>query len=268
LREQGCKDFLWLIVDDGSSDNTADLVREWQADYNGFEIRYIYKENGGMHTAHNTAYANIDTELNVCIDSDDALAPGAVQIICETWEKVRERGYAGLLGLDADFSGAVIGTGFPKDLTETTLDGYYRNGGKGDKKLILRTDVVREFPAYPVFEGERFVPLGTLYTMIDRRYKLYVVDEVLCLVEYMADGSTKNMLKQYLHNPQGFRYARLVTLGSSVSFKRKLALYVHYTAESILSHKFALKDAPSKLLCLAAFPAGAILVAYIKMRGK
>lgn len=263
---QSSKNFLWLIVDDGSTDNTADLVRKWQTENNEFEIRYIYKENGGMHTAHNTAYANIDTELNVCIDSDDALAPNAVQIISDTWNRVRGKGYAGLLGLDADFSGTVIGTGFPKDLIETTLDGYYRNGGKGDKKLVLRTDVVREYPAYPAFEGERFVPLGTLYSMIDQKYKLYVTDEILCLVEYMSDGSTKNMLKQYFKNPQGFRYARLVTLSSSVSLKRKLVLYVHYTAESILAHKSALKDAPSKWLCLAALPAGAVLAAYIKAR--
>ena len=57
-----------LFVDDGSTDNTAVLVQEWQARYNGFEIQYLYKENGGMHTAHNTAYENIHTELNVCID--------------------------------------------------------------------------------------------------------------------------------------------------------------------------------------------------------
>ena len=71
LCAQQCKDFIWLVVDDGSSDNTAELVKEWQQKDNGFEIRYVYKDNGGMHTAHNTAYALIDTELNTCIDSVD-----------------------------------------------------------------------------------------------------------------------------------------------------------------------------------------------------
>ena len=64
LYRQNCKDFIWLIVDDGSTDNTAELARDWQSRDNGFEIQYIYKENGGMHTAHNVAYANIHTELN------------------------------------------------------------------------------------------------------------------------------------------------------------------------------------------------------------
>ena len=81
LCEQDCKDFLWLIVDDGSTDTTASLVKKWQLEDNGFKIQYIYKENGGMHTAHNMAYANIHTELNVCIDSDDKMSQGAVRKI-------------------------------------------------------------------------------------------------------------------------------------------------------------------------------------------
>ena len=103
LCQQDCKDFIWLIVDDGSQDNTADLVKQWQANDNGFEIQYIHKENGGMHTAHNTAYENIHTELNTCIDSDDKLAPGAVKKILDKWADVQHMGYAGIIGLDSDF---------------------------------------------------------------------------------------------------------------------------------------------------------------------
>ena len=268
MKQQKNTDFIWLIVDDGSSDNTAELVKQWQAEENGFEIRYIYKENGGMHTAHNTAYQMIDTELNVCVDSDDALAPDAVQLIYDAWEKVKDKGYAGLLGLDAEFSGKVIGKGFPEGLTQTNLGGYYRNGGAGDKKLVLRTDVVREYPPYPTFQGERFVPLGSLYTMIDRDYKLSVLDAVLCLVEYMPDGSTHNMIRQYYRNPNGFRYGRLVTLGDPLPLKRRLMVYVHFAAESILAGKPVVKDAPSKLLGLLCLPFGAILAAYIKIRCK
>ena len=268
MKQQKNTDFIWLVVDDGSADNTAELVRQWQQEENGFEIRYIYKENGGMHTAHNTAYEHIDTELNVCIDSDDALAPDAVQIIADAWDRVRDQGYAGLLGIDAEFNGNVIGVGFPEGLTETTLGAYYRNGGRGDKKLVLRTDVVRQYPPYPTFEGEKFVPLGSLYTMIDRDYRLSVVDAVLCLVEYMPDGSTHNMIRQYYRNPNGFRYARLVTLGDPQPFKNKMKLYIHYVAESYLAGKPILKDAPSKLLCMASVPFGAALAWMIRRKCK
>ena len=86
LRQKN-KDFEWLIVDDGSTDNTKELVEKWMKADNGFNIRYIYKENGGMHTAHNTAYENIDTELNMCIDSDDYLTDDAVEKILSFWGK-------------------------------------------------------------------------------------------------------------------------------------------------------------------------------------
>lgn len=266
MKQQKNTDFIWLIVDDGSSDNTAELVKQWQQEENDFEIQYVYKENGGMHTAHNTAYALIDTELNTCIDSDDALAPDAVQIIFDAWQQVKDKGYAGMLGLDAEFNGTVIGKGFPDGLTETTLGGYYRNGGSGDKKLILRTDIVRQYPPYPTFEGERFVPLGSLYTMIDKTYKLSVLDAVVCLVEYMPDSSTNNMIRQYYRNPNGFRYGRLVTLTEKSTLKRRLMVYVHYAAESILADKPIVKDAPDKLLALLSIPFGAALAMFIKHR--
>ena len=78
LKRQNNKNFIWLIIDDGSIDNTQELVDQWIKEDNDFIIQYIYKENGGMHTAHNVAYQNITTELNVCIDSDDCLADNAI----------------------------------------------------------------------------------------------------------------------------------------------------------------------------------------------
>ena len=104
LCRQKCKDFIWLIVDDGSSDNTRKIVEEWIKRDNEFEIQYVYKENGGMHTAHNVAYQNIYTELNVCIDSDDELAEDAVSKILDKWSKVCHQGYAGIIALDADMN--------------------------------------------------------------------------------------------------------------------------------------------------------------------
>ena len=90
------------------------------------------------------------------------------------WEQVRGQDYAGLIGLDADFDGNIIGKGFPEGLTETTLGGYYAAGGAGDKKLIYRTDVVNSVPPYPVFPGEKYVGLVYKYTLIDQQYQLSV----------------------------------------------------------------------------------------------
>ena len=99
--------------------------------------------------------------MNVCIDSDDCLAKGAGEKIRKAWNTIRNKGYAGLIGLDADMNtGKVIGKGFPEGMKETTVMGYYASGGAGDKKIVYRTDIVKEYPVYPVFEDEKYVALA------------------------------------------------------------------------------------------------------------
>lgn len=269
LRAQDCKDFIWLVVDDGSTDGTRELVEQWQRQENGFEIRYLYKENGGMHTAHNTAYANIDTELNTCIDSDDCLAEGAVAKILQKWEQVCNKGYAGIIGLDADLNGNLIGRGFPEGLTETTLTGYYAAGGSGDKKLVYRTDVINSVPPYPVFEGEKYVALAYKYRLIDQNYKLAVLDEVLCNVEYQPDGSSGTMWKQYLRNPKGFAFWRNVCMQYPTSKKRMMIDCIHYCSSSqIARNRNYIQESPRKLLTVLCTPAGWALTAYIRKKAE
>jgi glycosyltransferase involved in cell wall biosynthesis len=266
---QDCKDFVWLIVDDGSSDNTAELVRGWQKNDNGFDIRYIYKENGGMHTAHNTAYENIDTELNVCIDSDDCMAKGAVGKILTKWNEVKGLGYAGLIGLDADLEGNLIGAGFPEGMTETTLMGYYAAGGSGDKKLVYRTDVINQYPPYPVFEGERYVALAYKYRLIDQDYKLAVIDQVLCNVEYQADGHSTGMWKEYVRSPKGFAFWRKVCMQYPESKKRLIVDCVHYCSSSIIAkNRSYIKESPRKILTVLSTIPGWLLSYYTRYKAK
>ena len=266
LLNQDNKDFIWLVIDDGSVDNTGELVKGWMKENNGFEIQYIYKKNGGMHTAHNTAYENIHTELNVCIDSDDALAPGAVSSICHKWQEVKDKGYAGIIGLDADMNtGKVIGTSFPEGMKETTLTGFYATGGKGDKKLVYRTDVINKYPAYPVFEGEKYVALAYKYRLIDQDYKLAVLNKVLCNVEYQPDGSSATMYQQYVKNPKGFAFWRKVCMQYPESKKRLLIDCMHYVAESKLAgNKHYIQESPRKALTVLMAPAGSLLYKKIK----
>lgn len=269
LLRQENKDFVWLIIDDGSTDNTEELVKSWQTENNGFPIEYIRKENGGMHTAHNTAYRNIHTELNVCIDSDDCMADDAVDKILKKWESVKDKDYAGIIALDTDFDGNIIGKGFPDDMTETTLTGYYAQGGFGDKKLIYRTDVIKSYPEYPVFEGEKYVALAYKYRLIDQDYKLAVLDDVVCNVEYQTDGSTGTMWKQYLKNPKGFAFWRKVCMQYPGSKKRIIIDCIHYVAESIIAkNKRFIKESPKKILTICCIPFGLLLLKYIQHKAK
>ena len=269
LCRQNCKDFLWLVVDDGSSDNTRELVEGWMQQDNEFEIQYVYKENGGMHTAHNTAYEHIVTELNVCIDSDDCMSDGAVEKIIHKWQQVREQGYAGLIALDADMKGNVIGKGFPEEMTETTLVGYYAAGGYGDKKLIYRTDIIKKYPPYPVFEGEKYVALAYKYRLVDQDYKLAVLNEIVCDVDYQDDGSTATMWRQYMKNPKGFAFWRKVCMEYPESKKRLFLECIHYVSSSLISKNSQfIKESPKKFFTILAIPFGIFLTAFIKSKTK
>lgn len=264
LLRQNNKDFLWLIVDDGSQDDTGELVKQWQSVDNGFEIRYIYKKNGGMHTAHNTAYENIDTELNVCVDSDDCLADGAVEKILTKWNQVKHLGYAGIIGLDTDMEGNLIGKGFPEELKETTLSGYYAAGGSGDKKLVYRTDVIKQYLPYPVFAREKYVALAYVYRQIDQKYLLAVLPEVLCNVDYQPDGHSTGMWKEYVRSPRGFAAWRKLCMQYPESKKRMIVDCVHYVAESLIAgDKEFLKNSPKKGWTFLAAPFGILLKIYI-----
>lgn len=269
LCAQRCKDFIWLVVDDGSADHTAELIREWQSRDNGFEIRYIYKDNGGMHTAHNTAYANIDTELNTCIDSDDKLADDAVGKILEKWNQVKDQGYAGIIGLDADFNGNVIGLGFPDGMTETTVIGYYAAGGSGDKKLVYRTDIINQYPPYPVFEGEKYVALSYKYRLIDQTYKMAVLDDVLCNVEYQADGHGAGMWKEYVRSPRGFAFWRKICMQYPTSKKRLVIDCIHYVSSCLIAgNRNMIAESPRKALTILCLLPGWMLSKVAKKRAR
>ncbi len=269
LLDQDCKDFIWLIIDDGSTDHTEELVREWQTKDNGFEIQYIYKENGGMHTAHNTAYEYIKTELNMCIDSDDCVTKGAIRKILDKWETIKNDNYAGIIGLDSDLNGNIIGKGFPSEMQETTLIGYYAKGGTGDKKLVYRTEVINKYPPYPVFEGEKYVALAYKYRLIDQDYKLAVLNEVLCNVEYQDDGSSATMWKQYVRNPNGFAFWRKICMKYSMSQKRLWIDCIHYVSESIIAgNKRYIKESPRRIMTIITVPFGILLSIYTKIKAK
>jgi len=266
LLAQNNKDFIWLIIDDGSSDGTNEMVEEWMSRDNGFEIRYIYKENGGMHTAHNTAYKLIDTELNVCIDSDDKLSKDAIQKIFEKWQAIDQCAFAGIVGLDADFSGNIIGNDFGK-LEQTTLTDYYANGGKGDKKLVYRTEIINSVPEYPVFDNEKYVALAYKYRLIDQKYKLAVLNEVLCDVEYQPNGATNTMWKQYYKNPKGFAFWRKLCIETPTSKKRLFIDCCHYVSSCLISNsKRIVSSSPARFYTLLAFPFGLALSILTKFK--
>ncbi|MDM5222781.1 glycosyltransferase family 2 protein [Peribacillus sp. NJ11] len=264
LLRQDNEDFIWLIIDDGSTDNTKELVNQWKQERK-IDIKYHWQENQGMHGAHNTAYKLIETELNVCIDSDDYMADGAVEKILSFWKKYGNENVSGIAALDATIEHQIIGSTFPEKLNSATLfDLYNKYGVTGDKKLVYRTELTKLYP-YPIFQDEKYVGLAYKYYMLDKQYEMLLMNEVLCHVEYLPDGSSLNMYNQYLKNPKGFSFYRKelmkLPFGGKV-FKYKQA--IHYVSSNLLMKNPKLFiETPKKALTVLAFPLGFLLYVFI-----
>ncbi|WBW98949.1 glycosyltransferase family 2 protein [Oceanirhabdus sp. W0125-5] len=269
LERQSCKDFVWLIIDDGSTDNTKELVDKWISEKK-VTIRYHRQQNQGMHGAHNTAYELIETELNTCIDSDDYMPDDGVEKIINFWQKYGSDKVSGFIGLNSNTNGNVIGTMLPKNLISSTLfDLYYKHGVTGDKKLIYRTELTKQYP-YPVFNNERYVGLAYKYYMLDKDYEMLLMNKVVCCVEYLPDGSSMNMLRQYRTNPKGFAFYRKELMKLPfVSLKFKFRQAIHYVSSSILiRNKKFIEESPCKILTIIAIPFGFLLNRYILINTK
>lgn len=272
LKRQTCKDFIWLIVDDGSTDNTRQMVEEWQAAEGDFEIRYVYKENGGLHTGYNTAIALLDTELAVCVDSDDYLTDRAIERVLDFWAVHGSNNFAGVVALDGDSSGTVIGDPLPEQKQINLIDlliGKYpiRNG---DRKLFVRSCLYKSVAPQISFPGEKNFNPHYMHLQISQSYDFLVLNEILCVVEYQACGMSNGMFRQYYSSPRSFAQTRRLYLSfpdAGVGFRFKQC--IHYVSSSIFAgDKDFIQSSPAKLMTIAAIPFGVALSIYILIRIK
>jgi glycosyltransferase involved in cell wall biosynthesis len=267
LLEQTSSNFKWLVIDDGSSDNTKELVSSWIED-GMIEIKYQYQTNKGMVGAHNTAHHIMDTELCVCIDSDDWMPNDAIEKILKLWE---EHGYpecAGMVGLDAFADGSIVGTRLPNVKSCKFSELYVKYKVSGDKKFVHNRAVFNKFLPYPFFDGEKFPITSYLYLLIEQEHQLLVFNEVFCIVEYMPDGLTANLFDQYKTSPKSFAFYRIAKMKYALNYKERFKNAIHYVSQSLMikNNRF-LQENPFKLTTLAAFPFGLILYLYL-MRTK
>lgn len=268
LLRQSSKDFTWLVIDDGSIDGTRELVEGWQAE-GRIEIQYAYKANGGMHTAHNLAYDLIDTELNICIDSDDWMPDDAVAMILSRWRTVRaDPTVAGIVGLDHSPDGKLIGTPLPQNGTRCTLSGLYaQHRVRGDKKIVYRSSVTHRFPRYPEFDGERLVPLDWLYRLIDQVYDLVAFNDAYVIVEYQPGGSSRNILCQYFQSPRGFREARVVSIRHAVTLTEKMRNVAHYGISCFIVGDWSpWRQSPAPIWSVLTWPLSLVAYLYLVAR--
>lgn len=262
LCRQTCDDFEWLIIDDGSTDNTKSVVDGWIKE-NQILIRYIYQENRGYCEARETAYKIISTELHVCIDSDDWMPDDAIEKILKLWKEKGCDKYAGIIGLDAYEDGTIIGN-VPENLTESTMRDYYEvYGGSGDRKQVYRTDVINRYPQTPKFKGERFMSAAYKYLLIDEDYSLLVSNDIYSYVEYQIDGLSSNEWNNRWKNPRSFACTFSLGMRQTKSTKIALNSTLHYIACSVRAKNlYFIQESPKKLLTIVSLPVGVLLFFY------
>lgn len=273
LTRQTSNDFLWMVIDDGSTDNTQEVIENFKKEKNNFEIIYIKKENGGLHTGYNTAIANATTELMVPIDSDDYMPDDAVEKIVRFWRENGSEEYAGIIGLDYDPQGNLIGGEIPDVKTINPVDLTVNTFGikQGDRKYVVRTDLFKEVAPMTEYPGEKCFNPHYMQLQIGMKKPFLYLPEKLCIVDYQNDGMSTYMYKQYYTSPNSFADTRILYLSfPGTSFKYKTRQCIHYVSSCLLAKRkiFDSKIKKHFPLIFCCLPLGFALSIHIKNKNK
>ena len=231
LCRQSYTDFEWVIVDDGSSDDTREVVARFERNpENSFPIRYFYKENGGKHTAINRGVKEAKGELFFILDSDDSLPEEALAQVAEHYKEIKDdETFGGVCGFMAHHDGTVIGKGRSDGVTVmSSIEMRYRHHITGDMCEVFRTAVLKEFP-FPEIEGERFCPEQLIWFRIAQLYKLKLFRDVVYYRDYLDGGLTDRIVKIRMHSPIAsmMTYAEM-TRFPGVPLQQKVKAAVNY----------------------------------------
>lgn len=229
LQKQTCKDFEWLVVDDGSTDNTSELFEQWQSEKNSFPIRYFKQPNGGKHRAVNFGAKIADGQVFYIVDSDDQLPANSIEIIVEEYTKIKDnKEVGGLSGIKAYFDWQKVGgeQNFGT-LFCNSLDFRYKYKIKGDMAEVFKTDVIREYP-FPEIEGEKFCPEAVLFQRVAAKYKFYYFYKKIYLCDYLPDGLTARITKIRMQCPIASTICYSELVASKVPLFQKIRASINY----------------------------------------
>jgi glycosyltransferase involved in cell wall biosynthesis len=265
IETQSFRDFDVVIIDDGSDDGTEQLVKCWQ-EKTAFPVTYHWQPNQGKHVAHNTALEIARGKFTIILDSDDMLAPNALERFWFHWNQIQEterKKYAGVEGLCELLStGKIEGDQFPRDVFDSNyIELRKRFGIRGDKKGAVRTEVFRQYP-FPQFLGEYYVRPSLLWKRISRDYLFRYINDVVQFKELQRGGLSNIRFSLRMENPNGFRYYFLEdvnihgTQDPLLERMNSMAKYIRYSLHAKVGIRQQIKDINSPLLWLLALPKG------------
>ena len=276
LRLQVFKDFEWLIVDDGSTDDTKLLV-DFYIKSHEIPVSYFYQENQGKHVAINEGVAKANGFFFLIADSDDTFPPDALKVFNDTWNSIppnRRDDFSGVTGLCADLSRKVIGTKFPSSpFDSSTSDNIYVYGIKGEKWGFQRTDVLKKYP-FPSYSNQKFIPEGVIWKQIGKNYKTRYVNHI---VRFYHEDASERLTSRSLHNLSKSRKIYAYTLENDLGYFGKapwmifkLALqgtrYSCHQGDAVKCQLSWLESSSARLIWLIAFPFGLSLYFFDKIK--
>ena len=267
LKRQLCKDFQWLIIDDGSTDNTKEVVDYFVAESPDMCIDYVYKENGGKHTALNASHEYIKGKYVVMLDSDDRFTCDAVKSLIDTWKKYEDNKNVGQVIFLKGYSVKKPICYVRHENTPLNTLREPRIGVTGrDCCDSYRTSLFVKY-RFPEFEGEKFIGEGAAFLFIEMESLGVYINKVIYLCAYRADGLTNAGRKMRLMNPKGGRYNSKLYMDSRIPFKtrmRKGILYVCYSRLSKVGAVKTIRENEYKLLTLLCYIPGLVLYFFWK----
>lgn len=269
LINQTNKNFCWLIIDDGSSDNTKELVSKF-IEEKKIKIRYYYKKNGGKHTAINYGMKKVSTKYILILDSDDYLKPNCINYVLNKWEKYSDDDKIGCLSfLKVKPDDKVIGKRYmEKEIISNHIDFRYNRSLLGDMCEVFRSDVLRKY-SFPVYGDERFLSEAIVWNKIAFDYDTVYVNYPIYVADYLEDGLTNSSLRLRYYNPIGASMNANMFLNSRFKMTIRLKNAILYDGFSLIAGRnyiSIINDSNNKFLSILFFPLGIVFFMWLKLK--
>ena len=261
LCEQTDKRFMWLVIDDGSSDDTEELIASWKSE-GKILIKYYKKVNGGKASALNVGINLLETQYAVCLDSDDRFFPETVEIALKLLQKIEhDEKCCGILALRNNPDGTVMGNKeLPQNITKiTAADLFLKYNLNTELICFYKVNILKKY-RFPEFDGEKFVSPAWMQYEITQKYYYSPSWEKLCCCEYIGDGLTKNKRKVIKKNPHGYTCVKKYSFDLSTDLKLIIKHGIMYDCGCLLGHdKMWLKNVRHKGWAVILMPIAAIV---------